>query len=278
MTLLVVMDETIMWDTGQLPESKAVGSIKDFDTVRDMYVTQNLVIDPRFAELRRSRQGHASAMYHTIRKHLYADVLKLIQEYKAGKIGFERLKTDASATLRSAYIRLFTITQKLSATDQIFGRDTEKLVAAEEKDWIRSAIKQEMQYFNAFLDSVRNGMSLGKVKQRLEAYCDTLRSVYTSSRVLTAPSLSVIYWATKSDDRVCPSCLWLKDHSPYTKYTLPCVPRAGYTRCLNNCRCRILIKKGTVDDLRRLQGKALTMDWALRTLRDIKSGKRRYPS
>lgn len=117
-----------------------------------------------------------------------------------------------------------------------------------DKDWLKSALAHERRYFHSFLADVKSGEIDSKkytASDRVNMYAHTLDSVFNSGRVIGHPAHSLIYWQVDYDAEHCQSCLYLEANSPYTRETLPTVPRSGACKCLYNCKCtlRIVVTK-----------------------------------
>ena len=69
-------------------------------------------------------------------------------------------------------------------------------------------------------------------------YVETLDGVFHHGQVDGSPDFVKIHWVLH-EARHCDSCIKIAAGSPYTKKTLPAVPRDGTSHCLSNCRCEL---------------------------------------
>lgn len=119
------------------------------------------------------------------------------------------------------------------------GHENPALVSQEEARWLESAVRHEATYFNRLLDQVRNGKSPAAYRKRIKRYATTLESVFRSGQVAGQHPHTVIHWVVDTALENCPDCLALAKKGPFTKESLPTTPKAGATRCLDNCGCTL---------------------------------------
>ena len=112
--------------------------------------------------------------------------------------------------------------------------------------WIRTSfLKEERRFMAKFLNKVRfNKISRLRARQRAGWYAQTLDSIFWTAMASSYPERGTrIRWKLSPAEH-CPDCLRLAARSrrrPFTLKTLPTTPRAGFTRCLMNCKCRLEI-------------------------------------
>lgn len=157
-----------------------------------------------------------------------------------------------------------------------------QLTAADTKH-VESIVRHEFRYLRKLLDAMIRGRErlpatadagdwlgpgLSPVR-RLANYAEAARSTFSSGRVLHLPGDVLLYW-TISRGENCPDCLHLQRLSPFTPRTLPTTPRAGATRCLHNCRCRITVRQATVTKVAATARKNQSPEYVLRKLRQAR--------
>jgi hypothetical protein len=104
-----------------------------------------------------------------------------------------------------------------------------------------SLAETEAKYFLSLL-LVKEAMDPAR---RIPMYGGFAWSGFWRGFASNMPTGSVIHWRLGIAEH-CRDCLNLASKSPYTKPgprkgALPTVPRNGDTRCLNNCRCRLVV-------------------------------------
>jgi hypothetical protein len=62
------------------------------------------------------------------------------------------------------------------------------------------------------------------------------------------------------------NCLLLRDFGPYLRHTIPTTPKAGLSRCLNNCRCTLKAIPASEEQIRVLDALAYSKQYYLKLL------------
>lgn len=118
------------------------------------------------------------------------------------------------------------------------GRVITHSISPEDSRWLETYITKEFNFWKNFVKDIKKNEEKLTHLKRLEMYSATLRSMYTSAKVIHAPAHTVFYWKTTPGEK-CSHCLFLAKMSPYTKENIPTVPASGDTKCLSNCRCHL---------------------------------------
>jgi len=185
------------------------------------------------------------------------DIGSLLRGYLRGTVSFRKLQEESAAHWMIAYSKMRDIGRKASGVER-FTPAPETL--AEEERWFRSAVREELSYWQLFMDEVRrqkrsgvleeNEKARDRVWQRFDNYIKALRFMYESARIVALPPQTLLYWMgpkppdqdPKQEGRICPGCIYMMERSPFTKENIPAVPRDGSTSCLTNCRHRIVMR------------------------------------
>jgi hypothetical protein len=224
-----------------LEEGKAIGTamLKANVGERDLsmrYLPRQQVKDA----LQRASQNAPAALQQVYANHRGA-LLGVVNGMTARRLTRDEARVRSAKLIREAYERVREIARRASAVDRLAH---EGHIYAEEEKWFRSAVREEVGYFHAFLEDVRHGRAQNAT-ERVEAYVKALRFMYEAARVQAMPDNVLLYWTgprQAQDEHVCDGCEYLMERSPFTKDTLPAVPRDGMTQCLTNCRHRILVR------------------------------------
>ncbi len=101
-------------------------------------------------------------------------------------------------------------------------------------------IDRQRRFATAFAQDIAAG-TVGKkgrmpFGQRAGLYANGIEGAFNAGAVDAGVEGELIYWRLGVADH-CPVCPLLASSSPYTRATLPTVPRAGSTPCQNQCRC-----------------------------------------
>lgn len=262
-------------ESGRLFEGKSVGTSKEIDLLfLDLDQTIRAKTRPnQFSADRKKGVTVGKRVLDRVQKHVESELLRIMRRHDANKYPtFEAFKKDAIALMKPAWKQVFEagvrssgVKGSGSATGPIV-----KLTPDDEK-WLRSAMAHEMQFLNGFMTAVDEGTYRMPLPQRVRMYARTLEAFYDSARVIGLPATVMMHWSGPHNERTCVGCAYLFEHSPYTKKTLPTVPRAGLTPCLSNCRDKLLIRQTTSEAVISRTESSLTRGTHLKNLRKLKS-------
>lgn len=109
--------------------------------------------------------------------------------------------------------------------------------AAEETAYFRDAVKRILERLRDDKDA--------SIDMIVTSYTDSLEAQFYNGYVAALPpDARIIDWQLDPDKAVdhCPDCLDIASAGPYSRKTLPTVPRAGDTQCMWRCKCKLVIK------------------------------------
>jgi hypothetical protein len=118
-----------------------------------------------------------------------------------------------------------------------------------DEHWLKTAMQHEMRFLNKFLNAIVEDDFVMPLDRRARMYVNALTSFYESARMISLPDTVLIHWSGPDDKVTCPSCRYLFENSPYTKFNLPTTPRAGMTLCLTNCRDKLVVRRVGADQV-----------------------------
>jgi hypothetical protein len=224
-----------------LQEGKAIGTALMKANVGERDLSMRYLPRGRIRDaIQRAAQNAPAALAQVYVNHRGA-LLGVVNGMSVGRLTRDEARVRSAKLTREAYERVREIARRASAVDTLAH---EGRIYAEEEKWFRSAVREEIGYFHAFLEDVRRGRAQN-IPERVEAYVRALRFMYEAARVQAMPDNVLLYWTgprQAQDEHVCDGCEYLMERSPFTKDTLPAVPRDGMTQCLTNCRHRILVR------------------------------------
>ena len=114
-------------------------------------------------------------------------------------------------------------------------------LTAEDKKHTQDVSNSEAGFWRKFENDVEEGLSSKIKMRRLKMYVNNLVSQYWTGYIAGLPDDAQIAWVMgHPKTEHCPDCISIAANSPYTKRTLPTVPRAGDTACLHNCYCKLM--------------------------------------
>ena len=122
-----------------------------------------------------------------------------------------------------------------------------KVPSREEEEWFRSAVREELSYWNNFLDDIQRDTTFTSkrftIKDRIDMYIDTVWFMFQAGRLSGLPDTVLLHWYPKTKDtEMCPGCQFMVDNSPYPRDLMPTTPRAGDTPCLMKCVHRVVVR------------------------------------
>ena len=162
----------------------------------------------------------------------------VIDRLAAGDLALEDAQLRSAVAFRRVYERMRQIGRRASGLQELAADST---LYREEEKWFRSAVREEIRYWNTFLEEVDNGTARN-IGQRFNAYIDALRFMYEATRIATMPDNVLLHWMGPRDERLCEGCAYMLEMSPFTKDNIPAVPRDGMTNCLTHCRHHIVVR------------------------------------
>lgn len=222
-------------------ESKAIGSalLKANVGTRDAQLRG--IAPERVQDSLARASSHATrslqSVYDDARVRLMGSVRAMID----GDISRTQARQRSARVLRESYERVREIARRSAALEELA---VDAAIFREEEKWFRSAVREEVGYFHAFLEDVRNNRARN-VTERVNNYVKAMRFMYEAARIQAMPDRVLLYWRgpRKDDDpKVCEGCEYMMERSPFPKDTIPAVPRDGSTPCLTNCRHRIFVR------------------------------------
>lgn len=227
-----------------------------------------------FAKARKSGAVVGKRAFKVLQARVGKELLREVTRHDKGKTSEEDFVDTVRKLMRKAWKESFLLGVRSAG---FIGRGKGTVGAynfemtADDERWLRSAMQHEMRFLNKFTRAVTEQTYKMPLPKRVGMYMDALESFYDNARVIGMPATSAFWWIGKKDKRVCASCQYMHQHSPFHKKTLPTVPRSGATICLTNCRDRLLVRVvGSERALEILNGSAYTRAGHVRNLREIK--------
>ncbi len=124
-------------------------------------------------------------------------------------------------------------------------RDVANLSPADLK-FLKQAVRQEMGYLKNFLGGDAKKKIAGghfRGMKRVDGFVNSLDSQFFNGQVAAAGDNHVFLWELGGGVALhCEDCFSLNFNNPYTKATLPTVPRAGGTKCMSWCQCTLRVE------------------------------------
>jgi len=179
--------------------------------------------------------------------------------------------------LRQAHYRKFnSLTKQLEDGEiniKVFNRKSQDLITTNfnkayslgkknlddgDLEYLRRASEEEMKYARQFGKDIKSGNMKMPRATRAAMYGQTLNGITWHAKVEEQPDDVRIDWVLGAGEH-CDDCIILAANSPYTKWNLPTSPRAGATRCLTHCKCKLRFTTGKLTKRERKDAKEFTV-------------------
>lgn len=171
---------------------------------------------------------------------------KIMRMYQQAEIKDYSLYKKVRDVLKVAHKEAFLLGLKAGG----YSGDT---IPKKEWVWFKSSFQEESVHIKKMVAQITSGQEKEPIK-RILAYLPALQAHFSSAKMATIPYNVEIHWRLEGnhpDGANCETCLWLFKNSPYTKDTLPAIPRNSQQKCFNNCRCNLIYKH--VSDIKKLE-------------------------
>jgi len=166
-------------------------------------------------------------------------MMQAFDDYKAGRLNMVDLKERLSAAIYDTHRKQYRLGIQVGG-----GTPT-----TEELDKFATTVTDlQQQYLQGFLDDVENGryndadgvLDLdGALRQRAGMYANNTSASATAGFVQSGDDTEEYTWKLGVAEH-CPDCEYIATLSPFDKETMFTHPREGDTRCLSNCKCKIV--------------------------------------
>jgi len=280
-----------------LAEGKAVGSASHHGAIamRDIMVRHQGAFPTTHRSRIKMASSNALRDIKPIQEVAKRRLLNLIGGWWSGGRGapdYHKVRVESTKILTTAYEQMREVGRRASGIDR-HGPGVDPRLVREEEDWFRGAVREELRYWNVFMEEIHNetASKRARVFERIGNYVDAMRFMYESARILGLPDNVLIYWqgpgpveaaghrgqvnpADPHPGDICEGCDYLMERSPFTKTTIPAVPKDGMTACLTNCRHKLVVRVVTNEsDMRGRIAKLPSRTTMIRELNKLKEEK-----
>lgn len=208
----------------------------------------------------------------------FGDTLRsLVVDYQQDKRPMSQVRRVSAEAFKGIYTAAWEAGRKASGLLQIQKRP--RRPTREEESWFRSAVREELSFWQSFLDEL-DGESFEEknftVGERVEMYVKTVWTMYHAGRLSGMPEAVLLHWYPKEkrSGKMCPGCVYMVKMSPFTRDNMPTTPRAGDTPCLMRCVHRVVVRHVTQAEVDKRRAEMPTKQEMLQDLRRIMRGKR----
>lgn len=228
-------------EPSHLTEGKEIGDpVSEIE--RDVVLTHATTRDASFTKDKEAARSVSRKKLEQLLKSTHKTLMLSVQSFKDKKISYKNFSDEFKETLKGAYYKAYTLGLQSTGAAAALTAGGNPLLLPADKKWLEAAFRQELQYLNRFLSDIKRGHQAGRWPHRVGMYVATVGSIYYAGRVAATPANHALFWIAKLDHKICPQCKYMATHSPFTKHNIPITPASGYTRCLANCRCKIVLR------------------------------------
>jgi hypothetical protein len=275
------IDDILVYSSS-LDEGKSLGTarLQELVLVRDLLTARDYHPNV-LSDARKRGQTVGKRKLGETQDRVRTSLNRIISQYRTDRIDEGTLRYEAAKLMKGAWRDAFLAGVRAGGAKGEGAGKGKTLVRLDFGDdyWFRTATAHEMRYLNKFMDAVVDETWRMPLERRVEMYVNALESFYNSARVIGLPGTTLLHWVGPADKKTCPSCRYLFENSPYTKFLLPCTPKNGMTVCLTNCRDRIVAVRTTREKVAALEESVANATRVrnahIRALRAIKRGDRR---
>jgi len=217
---------------GKINETKSYGKRRKWYGAKgDLTAAARELGSPEMVD--RARQT-SYVQFKKLNDKVEKNVMGFMKRFDDGEIDLSKLGWGLKREFARAYEDAYVLGQRsVGYTGDLMDEDIA---------FIKSFRRTENGYLNNFMKAIATDKLVLDKYERLKMYVDTIGSVFDHGRVEASPPWVKIYWVPTRGAKHCMDCMILALNDPYTKETLPCVPRDGTTKCLSNCKCKLLIR------------------------------------
>jgi hypothetical protein len=275
--LFIYAPSYILWERGELDidglnegKSFSAATLADLSIISTQWLPHG---NPNaFAKERKSGQTVGFRKLKETQSKVLPVIRRLITKFQNGSVDADELHERVVKVMKSAWKDVYLAGVRSAGAPGEGsgpGKVMVKLGPNEDK-WLKGAMTHEMRYLNKFLKAVVEGTGKMPYERRAKMYVDAMQSFYESARVIGMPTNVLIRWIGPKDGDTCESCKYIIEHNPYTKYTLPTTPRGGQTKCLTNCRHKLLVRIASPEQVVEATQSSPTRESMLAALSKIK--------
>jgi hypothetical protein len=214
-----------------LTEGKSFGGRRTFADEKSILMSTLVrLIGSLKANLDKKMMTKAVSDYKNLKEEFGDSLFGILESYQKGEITADVLESMWRSEIKGGWEKAYEF--GVRSVGNPFG------VWEQDKSWLKGAETEEYGYLGSFVDDIKNNELTMGIEDRLGMYVETLDGVYHHGMVDGSPEFVKIYWDLK-EAKHCDDCIKFAAGSPYTKKTLPAVPRDGTSKCLSYCQCQL---------------------------------------
>ncbi len=147
----------------------------------------------------------------------------LVTDYQENRLVLRKFRENAEKLMRSYFEKAYRYGMMIQAGISSTPKDFQ--LKQSQYQWIAKAAAEEYKYFESLINDIRTGNQKVHFLSRVDRYVDTLNSIKDAGIVAGTPveGYVIFRWEVDYDAEHCPGCLYLAEHSPFTRENIPCL-------------------------------------------------------
>lgn len=219
-----------------LTEGKSYGGRRVFASEKSILMSTLVrLIGSLKSNLDQKMMREAEKGYEALKDEFREAMFGILSAYQRGEITDEVLEQMWRAEIKDAWEKAYRF--GVRSVGNPFG------VWEEDESWLKGAEREEFGYLGKFVEDIKKNELVMSLEDRLDMYIETLDGVYFHGKVDGSPEFVKIHWILR-ESKHCDDCIRFAAGSPYTKKTLPAVPRDGTSRCMASKFTSVYTDKG----------------------------------
>ncbi|PKP53830.1 MAG: hypothetical protein CVT92_02540 [Bacteroidetes bacterium HGW-Bacteroidetes-1] len=158
------------------------------------------------------------------KKSYKKELFRNMNALMSGKITEDEFNKLQQKTIKNHFTTAFLLGKR-------FNQNTETTLNDKERRMIVFQTTKEMDFMKRFAVDIQNRTGKMDYKRRMNMYADGLDPMFRFADIAYLPENIEIQWVLGVTDKHCFDCLFFAAKSPYTKKTLPGVPKSCNSRC-----------------------------------------------
>lgn len=261
-------------DLVSLDEGKSISAWRS--SARKNY-GQKIRTNPSYRRMITKEESLATRQFQAAVREFRKDLQSQVAFYLRGTHKMSTLRRATVEGFRQIYTRAWETGRRASGILKL--QKKVRPPSREEEQWFRSAVREELTFWNNFLDELGRDKEFKtrafSVPVRVDMYADTVWFMFQVARLSGLPDNVLLHWfpTQKRSGEMCPGCRFMVDHSPFPRDVMPTTPKAGDTPCLMRCVHKVVVRFVPPKQVEKRRLALPSKESMLRSLRGIMSGK-----
>jgi len=193
---------------------------------------------------------------------------KYYRWYTTDLISWAEFESNIKRVLEDLYTEMYFL--GLKSSGNLVGYQGKRVIlTTDEKKMIDSMVAHEKIYLYSFLQDIKSGKEKNPVG-RFERFAQSAEAAYNNAATVNLHPYTVVHWVRHFSES-CAECLLMEKWSPFCKWTIPALPKSGFSRCLQNCLCTTIEREGTPNQIKKILQTSYSRKYMLELLRKSKS-------